>query len=65
MVPIGAIQEIAERYLTLGIAKVAECDAVRALFKIVVTIAITMILQVCVLAFIAYKLNATAAAGFL
>ena len=57
MVPIGAIQEIAERYLTLGMRKVAECDAVRILFRLAVTVVIAMILQVCVLAFIAYKLN--------
>lgn len=61
MVPIGAIQEIAERYMTLGIRKIAECDAVKILFRLAVTVVIATIVQVCVLAFIAYKLNATAA----
>jgi len=54
---IAGVHEAAEKYLSLAVSKVAECDAVRVLTKIACLVAAALVLQVVILVYVAFRLT--------
>jgi hypothetical protein len=48
---------IAEKYLGAALAKISECDAVKMMMRLVYALAVTLMVQVLLLAYMAYKLT--------
>ena len=51
------MHELAEKYLTVAIAKVCECDLVKTLVRLVYAVALALILQVLILTYLALRLS--------